>query len=155
MGLNCMDCSHAILDIKLKQMSVQLGNKQVWVHCHQLQEMPFMQLVDSTTLNLLDLDEFELMAKSNNIEYMGIVHINEWGMTLSALNTVAITGIEIREGHGIMKQLLSEFGQVFGKPAAGLPPKHNIDHQIELKEGTQPIGHMPYQLNPEKLKELK
>ncbi|KAJ2795528.1 hypothetical protein H4S07_006462, partial [Coemansia furcata] len=117
--------------------------------------MPFMQTVDLTTLNLLDLDKFELMAKKDNIEYMGIIHINEWGMTLSALDTVAFRDMVIREGHGIMEQLLSEFGQVFGKPAAGLPPKHDIDHQIELKKGTQPIVHTPYWLNPETLEELK
>lgn len=155
LGLNWMDHSHAILDVKAKHVSVKLGDRRVRVHCRRLQEMPFMKSVGSTTLKLLDLDEFEQLVESDNIEYMGVVHISEWGITLSALDAAAVTDTDIKEGCSIMEQIVSEFGQVFGEPAAGLPPKRNIDHRIELKEGTQPIARTPYRLNPEKLEELE
>lgn len=45
---------------------------------------------------------------------------------------------------GDVTQVLEEFQGVFNEPK-GLPPSRNHDHQIVLKEGTQPTVNRLYQ----------
>ena len=45
--------------------------------------------------------------------------------------------------HGAITELLQEFNKVFEVPAA-LPPLRGHEHQIVLKEGTEPICERPY-----------
>ena len=40
-------------------------------------------------------------------------------------------------------ELLDDFKEVFAEPQ-GLPPPRSHDHQIVLKEGTQPVAIAPY-----------
>jgi len=52
----------------------------------------------------------------------------------------AISTIPIHEA---LQELVVEFEVVFEEPK-GLPPQRSHDHQILLKEGTQPICVRPY-----------
>jgi len=48
-----------------------------------------------------------------------------------------------------------EFPDVFPEELPGLPPQREIDFEIELILGAQPIFKAPYRMAPTKLKELK
>ena len=48
-----------------------------------------------------------------------------------------------------------EFPDVFLDDLSGLPPDREIDFQIELAPGTEPISRAPYRMAPSELKELK
>ena len=45
--------------------------------------------------------------------------------------------------HGAITELLNEFNKVFEVPTA-LPPLRGHEHQIVLKEGTEPVCERPY-----------
>lgn len=55
-------------------------------------------------------------------------------------NNMVPTSLEI---HPDMKQLLEKFSDLFQEPTQ-LPPTREIDHHINLKEGTEPINVRPY-----------
>ena len=51
--------------------------------------------------------------------------------------------------------MVREFPYVFPKDLLVLPPQREIDFEIELVLGAQPISKAPYQMAPIELKELK
>ena len=51
--------------------------------------------------------------------------------------------------------VVREFLDVFPKDLLGIPPNREIDFQIELAPGTEPISKAPYRMAPLELKELK
>ncbi|XP_073057156.1 uncharacterized protein [Primulina eburnea] len=51
--------------------------------------------------------------------------------------------------------IVSEFSDVFPDEIPGFPPVREIDFNIELMPGTQPISRAPYRMSPIELKELK
>ena len=51
--------------------------------------------------------------------------------------------------------IFREFPDVFPNDLLGLPPNREIDFQIELAPGTEPISRAPYRMAPVELKELK
>ena len=51
--------------------------------------------------------------------------------------------------------VVREFPDVFPDDLPGLPPDREIDFQIELASGTEPISRAPYRMAPAELKELK
>ena len=51
--------------------------------------------------------------------------------------------------------VVREFPDVFPDDLPGLPPDREIDFQIELAPGTEPILRAPYRMAPAELKELK
>ncbi|XP_074292591.1 uncharacterized protein LOC141619473 [Silene latifolia] len=51
--------------------------------------------------------------------------------------------------------VVREFGDVILDEKPGLPPKRDIDFNVELKPGTRPISKAPYQMGPKELEELK
>ena len=51
--------------------------------------------------------------------------------------------------------VVNEFNDVFPKDLPGLPPKREIEFEIELLLGTTPISQAPYRMAPAELKELK
>ena len=51
--------------------------------------------------------------------------------------------------------VVREFSDVFLEDLPGIPPDREIDFQIELAPGTEPISKAPYRMAPLELKELK
>ena len=51
--------------------------------------------------------------------------------------------------------VVNEFNDVFPKDLPGLPPKREIEFEIELLPGTGPRSQAPYRMAPAELKELK
>ena len=51
--------------------------------------------------------------------------------------------------------IVIEFPDVFPEDLPGIPPDREIDFQIELAPGTEPISKAPYRMAPLELKELK
>ncbi|XP_074315423.1 uncharacterized protein LOC141651618 [Silene latifolia] len=51
--------------------------------------------------------------------------------------------------------VVDEFVDVFPDEIPGLPPKRDIDFNVELKPGTRPISMAPYRMAPKELEELK
>ena len=50
---------------------------------------------------------------------------------------------------------LREYQDVFPKELTNLPPKGELDHEIELIPGAQPIAQSPYKMSPSEALELK
>ena len=54
-----------------------------------------------------------------------------------------------------LQQILDEFEDVFKPLPKGLPPKRDIDHQIELEPGAKPPYKSTYRMSPLELKEVE
>ena len=65
--------------------------------------------------------------------------------------------VEVRDDDMRLEDLpvVKEFPDVFPDDLPGLPPDREIDFQIELAHGTEPISRAPYRMAPAELKELK
>nr|GFC32650.1 putative reverse transcriptase domain, aspartic peptidase domain protein [Tanacetum cinerariifolium] len=51
--------------------------------------------------------------------------------------------------------IVSEFPDVFPDELLGIPPVHEVEFNIELIPGSEPISKAPYRMVPIELKELK
>lgn len=58
-------------------------------------------------------------------------------------NNAQICNTELQEDKPELKALSEEFSDIFDVPCS-LPPNRNMDHQIPLKPGTEPINVRPY-----------
>ena len=65
--------------------------------------------------------------------------------------------IEVRDSGSQLEDIpvVREFPDVFPEDLPGIPPDREIDFQIELALGTEPISKAPYRMAPLELKELK
>ena len=65
--------------------------------------------------------------------------------------------VEVREDDVRLEDIpiVKEFPNVFPDDLPGLPPDREIDFQIELALGIEPISRAPYRMAPSELKELK
>ena len=65
--------------------------------------------------------------------------------------------VEVREDDVRLEHVpvVREFPDVFPDDLLRLPPDREIDFQIELASGTEPISRAPYKMAPAELKELK
>ena len=65
--------------------------------------------------------------------------------------------VEVRDDDMRLEDIpvVREFPDVFPDDLPGLPPDREIDFQIELAPGTEPISRAPYKMAPTELKELK
>ena len=65
--------------------------------------------------------------------------------------------IEVRDSGSRLEDIpiVREFSDVFPEDLPGIPPDREIDFQIELAPGTEPISKAPYRMAPLELKELK
>nr|GFD58288.1 putative reverse transcriptase domain-containing protein [Tanacetum cinerariifolium] len=53
------------------------------------------------------------------------------------------------------QQIVSEFPDVFPDELPGIPPVCEVEFNIELIPGAEPISKTPYRMDPIELKELK
>ena len=65
--------------------------------------------------------------------------------------------IEVRDSGSRLEDIsvVREFPDVFPEDLPGIPPDREIDFQIKLAPGTEPISKAPYRMAPLELKELK
>ena len=65
--------------------------------------------------------------------------------------------VEVRDDDMRLEDIpvVKEFQDVFPDDLLELPPDREIDFQIELAPGTEPISRAPYRMAPSELKELK
>ena len=65
--------------------------------------------------------------------------------------------IEVRDSGSRLEDIpvVREFSDVFPEDLPGIPPDREIDFQIELAPGTEPISKAPYRMAPLEFKELK
>ena len=65
--------------------------------------------------------------------------------------------IEVRDSGSRLEDIpiVREFLDVFPEGLPGIPPNREIDFQIELTPGTEPISEAPYRMAPLELNELK
>ena len=68
-----------------------------------------------------------------------------------------VYAIEVRDSGSRLEDILvlREFLDVFPEDLPGIPPDIEIDFQIELAPGIEPISKAPYRMAPLELKELK
>ena len=94
-----------------------------------------------------------------------------WKILSSSMMSVMIVGkmfrksypgylayvVEVREDDVRLEDIpvVREFPNVFPDDLLGLPPDREIDFQIELAPGTEPISREPYRMASAELKELK
>ncbi|GKA96111.1 putative reverse transcriptase domain-containing protein [Tanacetum coccineum] len=52
------------------------------------------------------------------------------------------------------KPVVKEFSEVFPEELHGLPPVHQVEFQIDLIPGVEPVARAPYRLAPSKMQEL-
>ena len=64
---------------------------------------------------------------------------------------------EIKEGGPRLEDIpiVKEYPEVFPEELPGLPPSRELDFEIELVAGTQPISKAPYRMAPAEMSELK
>ena len=79
-----------------------------------------------------------------------------WEDALKVISGVSSV-VEVREDDVRLEDIsvVKEFPDVFSDDLPRLPPDREIDFQIELALGTEPIPRAPYRMVPAKLKELK
>ena len=65
--------------------------------------------------------------------------------------------VEVRDDDMRLEDIpvVREFPDVFPDDLPGLPPNREIDFQIELAPGTEPISRAPYRMAPAELKNLR
>ena len=65
--------------------------------------------------------------------------------------------IEVRASGSRLEDIpvVKQFSDVFPEDLPGIPLDREIDFQIELAPGTEPISKAPYRMAPLELKELK
>ena len=65
--------------------------------------------------------------------------------------------IEVRDSGSRLEDIpvVKEFPDLFPEDLLGIPPDREIDFQIKLTPGTEPISKAPYRMAPLELKELK
>ena len=65
--------------------------------------------------------------------------------------------VEVREDDVRLEDIpvVREFSDVFPDDLPGLPPEREIDFQIELSPGTEPISRVPYRMAPAEMNEIK
>ncbi|KAL5833343.1 hypothetical protein ACOSQ3_017017 [Xanthoceras sorbifolium] len=68
-----------------------------------------------------------------------------------------VYAIEMRDSEARLEDIpvVREFSNVFPEDFLGLPPDREVEFQIELTPGTEPISKAPYRMAPSELKELK
>ncbi|KAL5764503.1 hypothetical protein ACOSQ2_017097 [Xanthoceras sorbifolium] len=68
-----------------------------------------------------------------------------------------VYAIEMRDSEARLEDIpvVREFSNVFPEDFLGLPPDREVEFQIELTPGTEPISKAPYRIAPSELKELK
>nr|GFD05529.1 putative reverse transcriptase domain-containing protein [Tanacetum cinerariifolium] len=74
-------------------------------------------------------------------------------MHLSFLATIHDTTPEVLSIHD--QPIVSEFPDVFPDELPGIPPVREVEFNIELIPGAEPISNAPYRMAPVELKELK
>ena len=93
---------------------------------------------------LITVDEINLLIKNNNIENMCLVHvtedINKDNIKEPKLLIANITAIQDNE----IKDWIKEYKKVLVEPPNGLPPNHDIEHNIKLIPGAVPQAQSPY-----------
>nr|GFC83386.1 putative reverse transcriptase domain, aspartic peptidase domain protein [Tanacetum cinerariifolium] len=69
------------------------------------------------------------------------------------LATIHDTTLKVSSIHD--QPIVSEFPDVFPDELPGIPPVHEVEFNIELILGSEPISKAPYRMAPIELKELK
>nr|GEZ57331.1 putative reverse transcriptase domain-containing protein [Tanacetum cinerariifolium]GEZ60720.1 putative reverse transcriptase domain-containing protein [Tanacetum cinerariifolium] len=70
-----------------------------------------------------------------------------------AVKAYATTPAE-NNGYNGNSPLFREFPDVFPEDLSGLPPIRQVEFQIDLILGTEPVAHAPYRLAPSEMQEL-
>ena len=62
--------------------------------------------------------------------------------------------LALHHGEQLLPEIVRDYGEVFAD-VTGLPPDRELEFEITLMPGAQPISKSPYQMAPTELKELK
>nr|GFD15850.1 putative reverse transcriptase domain, aspartic peptidase domain protein [Tanacetum cinerariifolium] len=79
--------------------------------------------------------------------------INAFSLDMCFLATIHDTTSEVPSIHD--QPIVSEFLDVFPDELPGIPPVREVEFDIELIPGAEPISKAPYRMAPVELKELK
>ncbi|XP_070054523.1 uncharacterized protein [Nicotiana tomentosiformis] len=109
------------------------------------------------TLVMLELPRLEWRGSTINasswvIFFLNARHMVEKGC-LAYLAYVRDTAVETPTIDSV--PVVQEFSDVFPSNLPGMPPDRDIDFNIDLARGIQPISIPPYRMAPKELKELK
>ncbi|XP_074297657.1 uncharacterized protein LOC141628408 [Silene latifolia] len=129
LGMDWLSAYRAHIDCYQNKVSVR-GPKGVMVSYKGFLVKPKMKLISTVTLN-------SCLRKGCP---MILCHI--WD---TSIETTSATDIAV----------VNEFTDVFPEEILGLPPKRDLDFNVELKRGTGPISKSPYRMAPKELEELK
>ena len=118
----------------------------------------------SCTIDLISAQRMRKLAKREPV-YIAMVRATNDDTTdaVKATNkareqcTIAIGDDKTKTSYPKQVQsILDDFADIFPRDLpAGLPPKRDIDHRIELVLGAEPPHRAPYRMSPKGLDELK
>jgi hypothetical protein len=128
-GMDWLESHEAILNCKMKRLSLVDDEGQICVIVGRNQGVS-LRFVSSLQLR-------KSMRKGCNL--FAIHALNEKGVA---------EGLE-------HLTVVKEFADVFPEELPGMPPERELEFNIGLKPGTEPIARTPYRMSTPKLQELK
>ncbi|KAJ2829869.1 hypothetical protein FBU31_002608 [Coemansia sp. 'formosensis'] len=95
-------------------------------------------------VELLDLEDMMTLLGSKEAKFSGVVHVTDGSISICATSQFEDSTHNIPGGIALADKLTAEYEHVFRDPLVGLPPARDMDHQIELQLGMQPVARTPY-----------
>ncbi len=102
-------------------------------------------------------EDHEEASASLPMENSGMtMHMQSSALKLSAMTTDGDAKSSKMSEDPKVRKMLAQYRDVFPEDLpAGLPPKRDVDHRIELEQGSVPPTKAPYRMSPAELDELK
>ena len=114
----------------------------------------------STTAELINSRQMDQVLNLSAKQFNRIIRRNTEPMYLALIREIepeiAMSSLQTIQQSKEARSLLKEFEDVFPDELPhSLPPRRNVDHQIELESGHQPPSRSPYRMSSVELEELK
>ena len=156
-----------VIDWKKNSLTWQMGNRTITVQGLQQPHSP--RVVSSlfqrnVTMDLISVQRMRKLAQKEPVFVIMVRptnedSANEENSVIQAQDqcTVAVGNDKTKTPYPKQVQsILDDFADIFPRDLpAGLPPKRDIDHRIDLVPGAEPPHRAPYRMSPKGLDELK
>ena len=129
LGIDCLSQNHAVIDCQTKEVSMEfLGHRKI-VMVGERKMVP-NYLVSA-------MKAFQLIRSGCDAYLANVIDTTVMSPEVSDV------------------PIVNEFLDVFPEELSGLPPRREVEFQIETISGVAPISMAPYRMAPAELKELK
>ncbi len=129
LGLDWLSYHQAIVDFKLKRISLKTSENEVVIVMGERKDFLF-DVISATVAR-------KLMRKGCEAYLAHVVDTRQAKLDLCDIPTV------------------SDFSDVFPEELSSLPPEREVEFAMKVMSGTTPISIAPYRMAPTELKELK